>query len=134
MQIYACEVNRGTLCIDWLNGTIVSGKALLSMDDLREGYLKRERESRCRLLVMSSWPDDGALITRWKKANEARCTNLSFLTLYPESLGEFIFLKFVIFILFKHMVEIRRTVDIYTLLLPQCYLRHNYSMACVISS
>ena len=107
---------------DWLSGTIVGGKALLSMDDLREGYLKREREreSRCRLLVMSSWPDDGVLITRWKKANEALCTNLSFLTLYPESLGEFIVLKLVIFIFFKHMVEIRRTVDIYTLLLPQC--------------
>ena len=93
MQIYACEVNRGTLCIDWLSDPIVGGKALLSMDDLREGYLKRERESRCRLLVMSSWPDDGALITRWKKANEACCTKLSFLTLYPESLGEFIFLN-----------------------------------------
>ena len=71
----------GTLCIDWLRGTIFqvfSGeKAISSMNDLREAYLKRERESRCRLLVMSSWPDDGALVLRWKKANEARCTKFS---------------------------------------------------------
>ena len=26
---------------------------------------------------MSSWPDDGALVLRWKKANEARCTKFS---------------------------------------------------------
>ena len=81
---------------------------------------------------MSSWPDDGASFTRRKKANEARCTKISFLTLYPEGSKEFIFLKLVFFILFEHMVEIRRTVDIYTL--PQCYLRHNYSMTGVISS
>ena len=47
------------------------------MNHLREAYLKRERESRCRLLVMSSWPDDRALVMRWKKANEVRCTKLS---------------------------------------------------------
>ena len=78
MLIYACDVT-GTLCIDRLSGTIVGGKAISSMDDLREGYLKRERESRCRLLVMSSWLDDGALVMRWKKAIEARCTKLSYL-------------------------------------------------------
>ena len=127
MLIYACDV-KGTLCIDRLSGTIVGGKAIS-----REAYLKRERESRCRHLVMSSWPDDGALVTTWKKANEARCTKCSFLTLYPESSREFFF-KLVFFILFEHMVQIRRTVDIYTLLLPQCYLRHNYSMTGVISS
>ena len=53
---------------DWLRGTIFhvfsGGKAISSMNHLREAYLKREREgeSRCRLLVMSSWPDDGALV------------------------------------------------------------------------
>ena len=40
----ACDVNV-TLCIDWLRGTVLGAKALSSMDDLREGYLKRERES-----------------------------------------------------------------------------------------
>ena len=40
--------------------------------------LKRERESRCRLLVMSSWPDDGALVMKWKKANEVRRTKVVF--------------------------------------------------------
>jgi len=49
---------------------------------------KRERESRCRLLVMSSWPDDGALVMRWKKANEACRTKLSLMILHPESLKE----------------------------------------------
>ena len=73
----------------------------------------------------SSWPDDGALVMSWKKANEARCTKLSFLILYAESSREFIFLKLVFFILFAHMVEIRRTVDIYTLWLLQSYLMHN---------
>ena len=79
---------NGTLCIDWLRGTILGGKAISSMDDLREGYLKRERESRCRLLVMSSWPDDGALVMRWKKTNEARRTKLSLIILHPERLKE----------------------------------------------
>ena len=100
------------------------------MDDVREGNLKRE--SHCRLLVMSSWSDDGALVTRWKKANEGRRTKLSFLILYPESSREFTFFKTCFFILFEHMAEIRRTVDIYTLLLPQCYVRYNYSMTRVI--
>ena len=45
---------------------------------------KRERRSRCRLLVMSSWPDDDALVLRWKKENEARCTKLSLMILLPE--------------------------------------------------
>jgi len=63
--IYACDVN-GTLCIDWLRGTILGGKAFSSMDDQREEHIskERERESRCWLLVMSSWPDDGALVMR----------------------------------------------------------------------
>ena len=68
------------MCINWLRGTIlqvfIGEKAISSMDDLREAYLKRERESGGRLLVMSSWPDDGALVMRWKKANEARRTKL----------------------------------------------------------
>ena len=64
------------MCIDWRRGTILGGKAISSMDDLREGYLSREGESRCMLLVMSSWPDDGALLMRWKKANKARRTKL----------------------------------------------------------
>ena len=34
---------------------------------------------------MSSWPDDGALVMRWKKANEARRTKLSLMILNPES-------------------------------------------------
>ena len=47
---------------------------------------KKERESRCRLLVMSSWPDDRALVMRWKKGNDARCTKFSLMILHPESL------------------------------------------------
>ena len=77
MIIYACDVN-GTLCIDWLRGTILGRKAFSSMEDLREAYLKREKESRCRLLVMSSWPDDGALVMRWKKASEAHRAKFTF--------------------------------------------------------
>ena len=88
MLIYAYVVYE-TLCIYWLRGTIFQvfsgGKAISSMNDLREAYLKRERESRCRLLVMSSWPDDGALVMRWKKANEVRRTKLSLMILLPES-------------------------------------------------
>ena len=76
---------NGTLCIDWLRGTILGGKAFSSIDDLREEHISKERESRCRLLVMSSWPDDGALVMRWKKANEARRTKLSLMILHPES-------------------------------------------------
>ena len=83
MLIYVCEVNE-TLCFNWLRGTILGGKAISSMDDLRKG-ISKERESRCRLLVMSSWPDDGALVMRWKKANEARRTKLSLMILHPES-------------------------------------------------
>ena len=37
---------------------------------------------------MSSWPDDGALVIRWKKANEACRTMLSLMILHPESLNE----------------------------------------------
>ena len=48
---------------------MLGGKAFSNMDDQREAYLKRERESRCRLLVMSSWPDNGAVVMGWKKAN-----------------------------------------------------------------
>ena len=70
-------VTSVTLCIDWLRGRVLGGKAISSMDDLREAYLKRERESRCRLLVMSSWPDVGALVISWKKANKARRTKFS---------------------------------------------------------
>ena len=55
------------------------------MPVLREGYLKRERGIRCRLLVMGSWPDDGALVMRWKKENEARRTKFSLIILHPES-------------------------------------------------
>ena len=36
-----------------------------------KGRISQKRDSRCRLLVVSSWPDDGALVMRWKKANEA---------------------------------------------------------------
>ena len=93
--IYACEVN-GTLCIDWLRGTVFlvssGGKAISSMNDLREAHLKRERE-RERLLVMSSWPDDGALVMRWKKANEARRTKLPLMIFCPESSKECFFLN-----------------------------------------
>ena len=95
MLIYACDVYE-TLCIDWLRGTVLGGKAISSMNDLREAYLKRERdrESRCRLLVMSSWPDDGALVMRWKKANEARRTKLSLMILHPGSSKECFFFYF----------------------------------------
>ena len=83
MLIYACDVYR-TLCRDWLRGTVLVGKAISSIDDLREAYLKRE--SRCRLLVISSWPDDGALVMRWKKANEACRTKFSLIILHPRGL------------------------------------------------
>jgi len=43
--------------------------------------------------VMSSWPDDGALVMRWKKANEARCTKLSLMILHPESSKNYVFLE-----------------------------------------
>ena len=60
------------------------------MNDLREAYLKRERERAVatELLVTSSWADDGALVMRWKKANEARRTKLSLMILHSESLKE----------------------------------------------
>ena len=50
--------------------------------------ISKERDSRFRLLVMSSWPDDSALVTRWKKANEARRTKLSLMILHAESSKE----------------------------------------------
>ena len=34
---------------------------------------------------MTSWPDDGALVMRWKKAIEARLTKLSLIILHPGS-------------------------------------------------
>ena len=40
---------------------------------------------------MSSWPDDGALVMRWKKAHEARRTKLSLMILQPESSRELCF-------------------------------------------
>ena len=89
MLIYACDVFR-TLCIDWLRGRVLGGKAISIMDDLREAYLKREteRESRCRFLVMSSWPDVVALVISWKKANKGRRTKFSLMVLNPESSKE----------------------------------------------
>ena len=33
---------------------------------------------------MSSWPDAGALVMKWKKGNEVRRTKLSFMILHPE--------------------------------------------------
>ena len=90
MLIYACDVYR-TLCIDWPRGTVLVGKAISSIDDLREAYLKRE--SCCRLLVMSSWPDDGALVLKWKKAYEARRTKFSLIILHPESSKELRFFE-----------------------------------------
>jgi len=61
---------------------------------------------------MSSWPDDGALVMRWKKANEARRTKLSLMILHLESSKECYFLKTSLFNLFDHKVEIRRPTDI----------------------
>ena len=63
--------------------------------------ISKERDSRCRLLVMSSWPDDGALVMRWKKANEARRTKLSLMILHPESSKELCFFKTSFFSLFE---------------------------------
>ena len=40
---------------------------------------------------MGSWPDDGSLVMRWKKANEARRTKLSSIMLHPESLKKMFF-------------------------------------------
>ena len=37
---------------------------------------------------MSSWPGDGALVMRWKEANEARRTKLFLMILNPESSKE----------------------------------------------
>ena len=60
MLIYACDV-KGALCIDWLRGTIFQvfsgGKAISSMDELREAYLKRERERK------SLWASGDELLT-----------------------------------------------------------------------
>ena len=42
---------------------------------------------------MSSWPDDDALVLRWKKENEARCTKLSLIILLPERLKNCFFLE-----------------------------------------
>ena len=115
MLIYACDVYR-TLYIDWQRGTTFQvfsgGKAISSMNDLMEAYLKRERECRCRLLVMSSWRDDGALVMRWKKANEARRTKL---TLHLESLKKMMLFFFLIcfFSLFDHIVQNRKIADMY---------------------
>ena len=54
MLIYACDVN-GTLCIDWPRGTIFQvfsgGKGISGMNDLREAYLKRERDG----VVVGFW-------------------------------------------------------------------------------
>ena len=77
----------------WLSGTIFQvfsgGKAISSMDDLREEHISKERErGRCRLLVMNSWPDDGALVMKWKRANEVRRTKLSLMILHPLSSKE----------------------------------------------
>ena len=110
MLICACDV-YGTLCIDWLRGSIRGGKPISSMDGYREGYLKRERESRCRLLLMSSWPDDGALVMKWKKGNEVRRTKLSLMILHPERSKKCVF-KISVFSLFEHEVEILRIMDI----------------------
>ena len=54
---------------------------------------------------MSSWPDDGALVMRWKKANEARCTKLSLMILHPESLKECCFFKTSFFRIFEQKFE-----------------------------
>ena len=37
---------------------------------------------------MSSWPDVGALVISWKKANEVRRTKFSLMVLHPESSKE----------------------------------------------
>ena len=65
---------------------------------------KRER-GRCRLLVMSSGPDDGALVMKWKKANEARRTKLSLMILYPESSKECFFLNLFFQSLWSHSTK-----------------------------
>ena len=90
----------------------------------RESYFKygrskgsisqeRERESRCRLLVMSSWPDVGALVISWKKANEPRRTKFSLMVLHPESSKEWCFFWTSLFSLFELIEEIRRIADIH---------------------
>ena len=58
---------------------------------------------------MNSWPDDGALVVRRKKANEARCTKFVFSDFTSRKLDFLI----CVFILFVHMVEIRRIADIH---------------------
>ena len=62
---------------------------------------------------MSSWPGDGALVMRWKEANEARRTKLFLMILNPESSKECCFCKTSFFSLFEHVVEIRRIADIH---------------------
>ena len=62
---------------------------------------------------MSSWPDDGALVMRWKKANEARRTKLSLMILLPESLKECWVFFNLCFSLFERIVEIRRIADMH---------------------
>ena len=61
---------------------------------------------------MSSWPDDGAVVMRWTKANEARRTKLYLILLHPESSKELFFFK-TSFLVSEHIVEIRRIADIH---------------------
>ena len=62
---------------------------------------------------MGSWPDDGSLVMRWKKANEARRTKLSSIILHPESLKKMFFSLTCFFSLFDHMARNRRIADLH---------------------
>ena len=78
MLIFACDAERhNSSSIQWLERYFKYRRS--------KGSISQKRDSRCRLLVMSSWPDDGALVMRWKKANEARCTKLSLMILHSKS-------------------------------------------------
>ena len=89
----------------------MAGNLFQVWTDISGKDISKERESRCRLLVMSSWPDDGALVMKWKKRNEVRRTKLSVMILHPER-SKKCFFKTSFFSFFEHNVEILRIMDI----------------------
>ena len=69
---------------------------------------------------MSSWPDDGALVMRWKKANEVRRTKLFLMILHPESSKELCFFL----VLFLVSLSSRKSKN----------SRHSYAHYCCLSA
>ena len=140
MLIFACDV-YGTFCIDWVRSSILGGKPISSMDGYREGYLrvgylKRERESLQasgdELLAWWWCLSYEMEESEWGASHQVVLNDFT-----SRKVEKMFFQNLFFFSLFEHKVEILRIMDInyvYTLLLPQCHLRHNYSMTRFISS